>query len=182
MNIDCETGKIRIAVALDTPVVKTSIIKSLTTTTVRIEDNAVITGTLNMGNTLFVDKIQGVGNLIDISQNVVLNGSLVVNGTITAYNSNPFWIAGKVAANGTLITSKGRYGFSCSKSATGAYLITPDTAFGNTNYIVSLTSQVDTDTGYVRLNSSILSTSNFAVATSVGTVRTDCIFHFTVVN
>ena len=69
-----------------------------------------------------------------------------------------------------------------SKSATGSYVITPETAFGNTNYIVNLTTQVDTDTGYARLHSSVLSTSSFAVATSVGTVRTDCIFHFMVIN
>ena len=131
-----------------------------------------------------VDEIRArLESVITIQENVVINGSLVITGSINGNNSNPFYIAGKVAANGTVLNSiKGRVGFSCSRSSTGSYVITPDTAFGNTNYIVNLTCQVDTDTGYVRLNSSILSASSFAVATSVGTVRTDCIFHLTVIN
>ena len=138
---------------------------------------------LNTNGTLYIRNSLGatIAEFYD-DKSAFIFGDLVVGGSITATNSNPFYIAGKVAANGSKISSKGRIGFSVAKTGTGGYAITPDTAFGNTNYIVSVTSQVDTDTGYSRLNSSVMTVSSFAVATSIGTVRADSIFHFIVLN
>ena len=66
ININCETGRVKINAALDTPVLYSNIMKGLlSTTTLRTEDNLVVTG------------------------NVTINGSL------TARDSNPFWVAGK---------------------------------------------------------------------------------------
>ena len=45
--------------------------------------------------------------------------------------------------------------------------------------IIGLNDELDCE---YSLSSSVLSASSFAVATSVGTVRTDCIFHLTVIN
>ena len=111
ININCETGLVKINVALETPVIQSNIIKGLSTTTLRIEDNVVITG------------------------------NATINGTITASNSNPFWIAGKVAASGASSATLGRYSFSSSKVATGQYTITPNSSnpFPNANYTVQLT-------------------------------------------
>ena len=111
-----------------------------------------------------------------------VGGNLPVTGTTTASNSNPFYIAGRVATNGSALGSKGRINFSSTGTTVGVYIITPDTAFGNTNYIVSITCQVDGVSGFARLNANVLSTSSFTVVTYINSVLADAAFHFTVIN
>ena len=65
--------------------------------------------------------------------NVIITGTLNITGTITASNSKLFYRAGKLAANATVSTSKGKLGFSSYRAAASVYVVTPNTAFGNTN-------------------------------------------------
>ena len=149
INIDCESGRVRIAVALDTPSMRSNVIKSLTNTTVRIENNVVITGDLSC------------------------------NGIVT---NNPFWIAGKVASNGTSVVSLGRYTFTCSTQATGQYTITCGaiTPFPDTNYVVQLTCQADGANATARVVNASVATSGFNVFTHLNSVSAACAFHFIV--
>jgi len=93
----------------------------------------------------------------------------------------PFYLAGKIAADGTIIANKGRYSFVVVKGATGSYNITPSVNFDNTYFIVTATTQNDGATSYVRVNSSLLSVSNITFAMYVGGVSANCIFHFSVI-
>jgi hypothetical protein len=93
---------------------------------------------------------------------------------------NPFWCAGKISANGDIISSKGRYPFTCVKSGT-SYTITPTISFGNMDYIINITSQVDTSSGYCRISSSTMTNDAFIVATYVNNSQAASIFHFSVI-
>ena len=106
----------------------------------------------------------------------------MINGTITAYNSNPFYTAGRVSSTGTASGSKGRVNFSSVRSSMGVYTVTPDTAFGNTSYIVSLTCQADGVSGFARLNGNAMTATSFTAVCYVNSVLADAIVHFTVVN
>ena len=68
---------------------------------------------------------------VTIDDNVIITGDLSITGTITASNSNPFYIAGQVAADGTVSTSKGQIGFRLYRSAAGVYVVAPNINFGN---------------------------------------------------
>ena len=85
ININCETGRVRIAVALDTPVINTSIIKSLTTTTVKVD------------------------NSLEVSNNIACKGSIsaeFVNvNELGTFNAAPIKMYSDVVINGTLITT-----------------------------------------------------------------------------
>jgi hypothetical protein len=70
---------------------------------------------------------------ITINSNGVVNldGNLIINGTITdsTRSLNPFWICGKGAANGTVLSSnRGTYEFTCNKTGNGYYIISPTNA------------------------------------------------------
>jgi hypothetical protein len=59
---------------------------------------------------------------------------------------SPFWVTGKVNGLSTLnvLTSKGRYGFTCTRPATfpnGVYYIAFNTAYENANYVINTTNQ-----------------------------------------
>jgi hypothetical protein len=113
---------------------------------------------------------------------VTIPYNLIVNGDITAANSNPFWLAGKVAANGNVLTTRGRYGFTCARNSAGNYTITTTTnAFSDTNYIINITCQVDGGTAYARINVNAMTVSSFTIITYVNGVNTDVIFHFTAI-
>ena len=103
-------------------------------------------------------------------------------GEIYATNLKPFWLAGKVSADGGLITSRGRYAFTCAKIGVGRYTISPptDNPFPMADYIVQLTCQVDLLTGYARVATGT-TTTGFTLTTYVGGTVADCAFYFTVV-
>jgi hypothetical protein len=121
---------------------------------------------------------------ITINSNGVVNidGNLIVNGTITnnTQSLNPFWICGKISANGSILFSnRGKYLFTCVKSGVGTYTISPtNDNFPDTNYIVNVTCQVDGASASARINSAAISTSSIIVITYVNNVTTDCIFNF----
>ena len=48
----------------------------------------------------------------------MIYGSLLINGTMTAYNSNPYWVAMKISATGTVLSNTGRYSATIVKHAT----------------------------------------------------------------
>jgi hypothetical protein len=122
---------------------------------------------------------------INIDDNVVITGSLTVNGYVDAgamVDHNPFWLAGKVAANGTRLSTRGRNQFTISKTGNGAYVINPTNAnFSDTNYIINVTCQVDNGHAHARVGSSSVGLSSFLVATYVNNSLADCIFHFSVI-
>jgi hypothetical protein len=104
-------------------------------------------------------------------------------GNSSGGNISPFWICGKVASNGSVLSSHGTYSFTVSKNGTGTYLIYPTNAnFSNTNYIVNVSCQVDNAYAHARINTASLSTSSFLIATYVNNTLTDCTFNFTVVH
>ena len=139
------------AVALDTPVLYSNLIKGLTTTTLRIEDNVVITGNLSCQGSISIAK--------------------------------PFWIAGKVGSDGLALSSLGKYGFTCGRTATGQYQIIPNstTPFPIVDYIVQLTFQADGANATGRVVNASVSTTYFNVFTYLNSVTADCAFHFTVI-
>ena len=124
-----------------------------------------------------VDNIQGNGDTqVTIDDNVIITGNLTTTGTITASNSNPFYLAGRVASNGSSLGSKGKICFSASRSSVGVYVVTPNTAVGNTYYSVSLTCQVDSVNGFARLNGNVLTASSFTVVTYINSVSLQILF------
>jgi hypothetical protein len=122
---------------------------------------------------------------VSIPYNLNISGNLLVNGIIVdnERSLNPFWICGKVAANGTVLSSnRGKYLFTVTKNGTGTYLITPTNAnFSDTNYIINVTCQVDSNHAHARINSASMSVSSFLIATYVNNVFADCTFHFSVI-
>ena len=46
----------------------------------------------------------------------------MVNGSITAYDSNPYWVAMKISATGSVLSNTGRYSATIVKHATLAYI------------------------------------------------------------
>ena len=93
-----------------------------------LEDNVVLVGNLTcsgivqaagmQSEVVAVNELRGIGTLIELVDNVVIHGSLVVNGTITAYDSNPFWVAMKVSAAGGVLSNTGRYTATIVRNAT----------------------------------------------------------------
>jgi hypothetical protein len=120
---------------------------------------------------------------LNIDDNVIITGNLTVNGTMTGAvaASNPFYIAGKIAANGDIMSSKGRHSFDCVKSGT-SYYITPSPSFGNVKYVISATPQVDSASALCRISSSTMTNDTFVVATYVNNSQAACMFHFTVIS
>jgi cytoskeletal protein CcmA (bactofilin family) len=99
ININCGTGTVRIQGLLEGQVLKSDIIQGLSTTTVRIEDNVVITGNATFEGT------------VRIEDNVVIIGTATFEGDIIAPNLylTQYWLAIKVAWDGTTLSSTGRH-------------------------------------------------------------------------
>ena len=128
---------------------------------------------------IYTDNILGNGaTQVTIDDNVIITGNLNITGTITASNSNPFYIAAEVAANGTVSTSKGKNGFSSYRASAGVYVITPNTSLGNENYTVNLTCQVGESSGFAALHSNGFASTAFTVIIYVNSIQADAIFHF----
>jgi hypothetical protein len=129
-------------------------------------------------------NIDSSGN-VSIPYNLYVSGNLLVNGIIVdnERSLNPFWICGKVAANGTVLSnSRGKYSYTVNKNGTGSYTISPTNAnFSDTNYIVNITCQVDNGYAHARVGSSSLGLSSFLVAVYVNNSLADCIFNFSVI-
>ena len=117
-----------------------------------------------------------------ITRSLAVESNIVCAGEIYASNLKPFWLAGKVSADGGLITSRGRYAFACTKIDTGRYTISPPTdhPFLTPDYIVQLTCQLDLLNGSARVASGT-TTTGFTLTTYVGGTVADCAFYFTVV-
>jgi hypothetical protein len=129
---------------------------------------------------LVTDSIRAqTAEFITINDNVIITGNLRVDGILEG-NANPFYIAGKISANGDVMSSKGRYGFTCVRSGT-SYSITPSPSFGTMNYIISATPQVDSASALCRISSSTMTADTFVVATYVNNAQAACMFHFTVI-
>ena len=116
--------------------------------------------------------------------NLSVLGNVTVNGTISASNSNPFWIAGKVdGASLSILSSSGRYGFTVTRAtgyASGIFYI----SFGNNpykdaNYAINVTAQ-----GFSKIWESIIpTTTGFYVLTYPVVLSSagNCAFHFSVI-
>jgi hypothetical protein len=145
ININCETGVVRLKNGIEVPSIKTDIIQGLTNTTVRIENNVVITGNTQVGGYVIVNGHLLVSGNITLDNNVGLNGDLLVSGNITALNSNPFWCAGVYDGfSTTRMSSKGRYGYTVARTtgyAAGVFTITMNTPYDSACYVINATIQ-----------------------------------------
>jgi hypothetical protein len=153
LNINCETGVVRLKNGLQVSSIKTDIIESLTTGySVRIEDRLVVGDSVSLesyltvngafaclGDSAFSGNVRITGDLIG---DVRLTGNLIVDGTTTFEGRmyNVFWLAIKCNWDGTVLTSTGRHQGTVNKfSADTGYDITfPAHPFG-ANYIVVAT-------------------------------------------
>ena len=120
--------------------------------------------------------------VVTIQDDARMTCNLIVNGTITASNSNPFYTAGKVSTAGVILTSKGRGTFTASRSSTGVFVITPTIAFGNTNYLINISCQYGGGTGCYSVFTNSLATTGFTIITMNNSSYSACIFHFTMMN
>jgi hypothetical protein len=164
INIDCETGKVKIKNALETPALKADIIQGLSTTTLRIEDNVVITGNLTLqgdtvGPLIMVDTIKAsTADHLTIDESVLIGGGLTVIGTIEAENSNPFWVAGRFTGGSlSKLDSAGRSDYNVDRVAgfpVGVYRISFNSHAKGRSYITNATGSavqcgVMNDPGYI---------------------------------
>jgi osmotically-inducible protein OsmY len=135
---------------------------------------------------VMVDTLRArTAEFITIDDNVTITGSLTVNGYVESgatVDHNPFWLAGKVASNGTRLSTRGRNQFTSVRNSAGNYTISTTDAFSDTNYIINITCQVDGGTAYARININAMTTSAFTIITYVNGTTTDVIFHFTAIN
>ena len=125
-------------------------------------------------------------NEITLDDNVLIIGNLNITGTITASNSNPFWVAGKV--NGSTVEKlsvAGRYNFSVTRAmgfAVGIYFIRFNTNYANANYIISLTNE---STGSCKvwdvLNKTPTVEGFYVIIYNTSNALIDSTFHFSVI-
>jgi hypothetical protein len=164
-----------------------SIGTSVTGVCLNIHDNGVVDVPFVLTTQeLMTDTIRGqTAEFINIDDNVVITGSLTVNGyleTGATVDRNPFWVAGKVnGSNGAIITNKGRVGFSVGKSATGFYVITMDYPHPDgSEYIIHTTAQ--TYHSYVRTGGGYDPTNNqfTIIVINSSNVTSDITFFFSV--
>jgi hypothetical protein len=80
ININCETGVVKVRSGSEVQAMNTDIIKGLSSTTVRIEDNAVITGNVN------IDGYAIVNGAFLVAGATTIDGNLTVAGTMSASN------------------------------------------------------------------------------------------------
>jgi hypothetical protein len=123
---------------------------------------------------------------INIDDNVVITGSLTVNGILESGATvvhNPFWVAGKVSNTGGVLSNLGKYYMTASKTGTGTYQITPPAGqpFSDTNYVVQITCAVDTAHAYARISKAQQLTTSFLLMTYVNGVTADCVFMVSVI-
>jgi hypothetical protein len=107
---------------------------------------------------VMVDTLRArTAEFINIDDNVVITGSLTVNGYVESgatVDHNPFWVAGKVNGGGsiTVLCSAGKNGFTVTRPAgspTGVYKITwTDPHPRGNDYVIQLTSQI---TGFIKV-------------------------------
>ena len=131
---------------------------------------------------LYATKIKASNaTVITLEDDVLITGNLVLDGS---FKYKPYWIAGQVNTNGSILATKGRYAFTCSRAGVGLYTITPNgsTPFSDTNSIVNLSCQVESAYATARIVNSSLSVSSFQIMTYVNNSLADCIFHFIVLN
>ena len=121
-------------------------------------------------------------NEITLDDDVLITGNLNITGNITASNSNPFYIGGKVSGGGAIISNKGKTTFTVVRSSIGVFVITPTISFGNTNYLINISCQYGGGTGCYSVFTNSLTATGFTVITMNNSTYSDCIFHFTVIN
>jgi hypothetical protein len=138
---------------------------------------------------LMTDTIRGqTAEFINIDDNVVITGSLTVNGILDATAtvvSNPFWVAGVFdGISMTKKSTKGRYGYTVARHpgyAAGIYTITMDYAYADAFYVINATLQ---NHGYLKIweNISPPTASTFTIVTyNPAGALINSIFHFSVV-
>jgi hypothetical protein len=183
LNINCETGVVKLKNGLQVSSIKTDIIQSLTTgSSVRIDDRLVVGDSVSLESYLSVNGAFAAFGDSAFSRNVTIAGNLTTTGTITASNSNPFWCAGKYDGyNRTRLSSKGRYGYSVVRIGPGYFTISPDVEFDDTSYVVSVTCQADGQNANARIVNASLTTASFSIITYNNNVATDQSFHFLVI-
>jgi hypothetical protein len=136
---------------------------------------------------LMTDTIRAqTAEFINIADNVVITGSLTVNGILESGATvvhNPFWVAGKVSSTGSVLSNLGKFYMTASKTGTGTYQITPPTnnPFPNADYIVNITCAVDTAHAYARISKAQQLTSSFLLMTYVNGATADCTFMISVI-
>jgi hypothetical protein len=71
---------------------------------------------------LLVDTIKAAGSSqVTCADNLHVAGTLTVTGGDGIDKLNPFWCAGKVAGNGAILTTKGRYPYTVTNITNGVY-------------------------------------------------------------
>jgi hypothetical protein len=154
-----------------------------------ISDNGVVDVPLTLTTQeLMTDTIRGqTAEFINIDDNVVITGSLTVNGILDAgatVVSNPFWATGKVNGNNLdVINSGGRYGYTVSRPAgfaAGVYNIAFDYSYAHSHYVINPTNQ---STGHCKIWDSVLPTANgfHIVIFNTSNSLANSIFHFSVI-
>jgi hypothetical protein len=140
INIDCESGSVKIKNGIEGPIVATDIMRATSAEQITVEDNMIITANLK------------------VEDSVIITGNLTVSGTMYAENSNPFWVAGRFSGL-TLnkVASAGRSDFNVERVAgysAGVYSVSFNAHPRGANYITNATASavqcgVMGDPGYV---------------------------------
>jgi hypothetical protein len=185
ININCETGVVRLKNGIVVPIIKTDTIQCLTPESIlRIEDRLAVGGSVNFESYIGVNGVFAAFGDSAFSRNVTIAGNLTTTGTISASNSNPFWVAGVYDGfNMTRTATKGRYGYSVARAggfAAGVYAITFDTPYNSANYVINLTNQ---STGHCKIWDSALPTVNgfHVVIFDTSNALANSVFHFSVI-
>jgi hypothetical protein len=103
------------------------------------------------------------------------NTNLTVSGNIVGWS--PFWVAGVVDPNGTVLVSKGRIAFTCTRVATGNYRIDFASPHPNgASYVMSVMSISPN-----QWVDQVTSSSFLAVIRTSSYAQTNATFYFSVI-
>jgi hypothetical protein len=140
--------------------------------TLDVTGNTTIDGNLNVGFNLTCGDITATAIYGTAATQIQSN----INTAISNYN--PFWVPGKVDPNANVLVSKGKVGFTVTRTATGNYRVDFATAHPNgTNYVINIAS----DAANYWLDVSSTTSSSFLVALRASNFAAqNSTLHFTV--
>ena len=147
-----------------------------------------VTGDAAVSGELSVNSLRAsTANQLTINDNLVVHGNLqLLNGNLNGWS--PFLCAGRVGEDGSVLSSKGRVGYTVNRTATGRYTISFATPASANDYVVQLTCFTFDASGGVPNTASILGnglrTDGFDVVIEYGSQGTnwDQDFHFAVID
>jgi hypothetical protein len=153
ININCETGIVRIKDAIESPTIHMNVIRGLTASEITIQEN------------------------------VVINGNLTVNGGTSSDWNQFWVVGKAHGNTLGTMASKGRYSFTWTRNAqynVGVYYIEFDTPYAHADDIINATNE---QTGHCKVWDAAKPTANgFHVVTSnINNSSSNGVFHFSVI-